>query len=203
MRSKNSTKLFLLLLIASIVIPVSLASGQSTDSEESEPVDHSKHGTGDEGHKNHQGAITYTEDGLERSTTVLGGALGNQSVADVAVRLFVLQAESPERLKEGGAGPTHIFNVTFTDETTEELLEQAQGTIVITGSGGSQQSGAIQPFRKHFQASFRLEHPGDYLVVVAFESGDRKGTTESYPFTYVRKPAQTASEDGKDEHAHH
>jgi hypothetical protein len=195
MGNDKSGKLATLLLIFAVAIPASLASGQSSEKEES--------GSGHEGHMKHQGAITYTGDGTERSTTVLGGALGSQSVSDVTVGLFVLQADSPERLKEGGSGPTHVFNVTFTDEKTEELLKQAQGTIVVTGADGSQQSEAIQPFRKHFQARFRLEHPGDYLIQVAFESGDRKGTTQTYAFNYVRKAAATQSEEGEDEHAHH
>jgi len=188
-------KLLGLLLIASMMVPASPASGQSSE--------HENHGEGQEGHQKHEGAITYTGDGTEHSTTVLGGALGTQNVNDVTIGLFVLQAESPERLKEGGSGPTHVFNVTFTDEKSQELLEQAQGTIVVTGADGSQQSGAIQPFRKHFQAQFRLGHPGDYLITVAFESGDRKGTTQSYPFTYSLKAAVIESDDGEDEHAHH
>lgn len=195
MASTNLNRPVHLMLILLLVISASLAMGQSSE--------HENHGDDEDKHKNHQGAITYTGDGSERSTTVLGGALGTQTVAEVLVGLFVLQAQSPERLKEGGSGPTHMFNVTFTDEETQELLEQAQGTIVVTGSDGSQQSGAIQPFRKHFQAGFRLEHPGDYLVKVAFESGDRKGKTESYPFTYVRKPEAAEPKDAEDEHAHH
>ena len=191
----NFRKLVQLALALSLLIPVSLAMGQSSE--------HENHGGDDDKHMKHQGAITYTGDGMERSTTVLGGTLGTQSVADVEVGLFVLQASSPERLKEGGEGPTHMFNVTFTDETTQELLEQAQGTITVTGSNGSQQSGEIQPFRKHFQAGFRLERPGDYLIKVAFSSGERKGSTESFPFTYIQKPAATESEDGEDAHAHH
>jgi hypothetical protein len=182
-------------LVLSLVIPVSLAMGQSSK--------HENHGSDDNKHMKHQGAITYTGDGVERSTTVLGGALGTQSVADVQVGLFVLQASSPDRLKEGGSGPTHMFNVTFTDEKTQELLEQAQGTITVSGADGTQQSAEIQPFRKHFQAGFRLERPGDYLVTVAFSSGGRKGTTETFPFTYVRKATPTESKDGEDAHAHH
>ena len=192
---KNSETFVLLALALSLVIPVSLAMGQSSE--------HENHAGDDDKHSKHQGAITYTGDGMERSTTVLGGALGTQIVEDVQVGLFVLQASSPDRLKEGGAGPTHMFNVTFTDEKTQELLEQAQGTITVTGADGSQQTGEIQPFRKHFQAGFRLEHPGDYLIKVAFASGDRKGSTGTFPFTYVRKPAPTASESEEDAHAHH
>jgi hypothetical protein len=195
MASKNSRKLVRLALALSLVIPVSLAMGQSSE--------HENHGGDDDKHKNHQSAITYTGDGMERSTTVLGGTLGTESVSEVMVGVFVLQAQSPERLKEGGSGPTHMFNVTFTDEETQELLEQAQGTITVTGADGRQQTGEIQPFRKHFQAGFRLEHPGDYLIKVAFSSGDRKGSTESFPFTYVRKPAPTESESDEDGHAHH
>ena len=195
MASKNLNRPVHLMLILLLVIPASLAMGQSSE--------HENRGDDEDKHKNHQGAITYTGDGSERSTTVLGGALGTQTVAEVLVGLFVLQAQSPERLKEGGSGPTHMFNVTFTDEETQELLEQAQGTIVVTGSDGSQQRGAIQPFRKHFQAGFRLEHPGDYLIRVAFESGDRKGKTEAYPFAYVRKPEAAEPKDAEDEHAHH
>lgn len=189
---KRSLPVMLILVLAVFVSP---AIAQSSE--------HENHGSDDAKHKNHQGAITYTGDGTERSTTVLGGALGTQTVSEVLVGLFVLQAQSPERLKEGGSGPTHMFNVTFTDEKTQELLETAKGTITVTGSDGSQQSGEIQPFRKHFQAGFRLEHPGDYLIEVAFESGGRKGQTETYPFTYVRKPAPTEPKDGEDPHAHH
>ena len=200
MRSDKHVRSFVLLLIASVVIPVSLAVGQSSDPKETEQEDHGEHGAG---HQNHEGAITYTREGVEHKTTVLGGALGTQSVEDVTVGVFVLQAESPERLAQGGSGPTHVFTVTFTDERTQELLEQAQGTIVVTGSDGSRQSEAIQPFRQHFQARFRLEHPGDYLIKVAFDSGGRKGTTESYPFTYYRKAELAESEEDEDEHAHH
>jgi hypothetical protein len=189
---RESLPVMLILLLA---IPGSLAIAQSSE--------HENHGSDDDKHKNHQGAITYTGDGAERSTTVLGGALGTQTVSEVLVGLFVLQASSPDRLKDGGSGPTHMFNVTFTDEESQDLLAEAKGTITVTGSDGSQQSGEMQPFRKHFQAGFRLEHPGDYLIKVAFESGDRKGATEAYPFNYVRKPAPEESKDGEDEHAHH
>ena len=195
MASKNSRKLVRLAMIFSLVIPVSLAMGQSSE--------HENHGGDEDKHTKHQGAITYTGDGEERSTTVLGGTLGTESVSDVMIGLFVLQAQSPERLKEGGSGPTHMFNVTFTDEKTQELLAQAQGTITVTGADGRQQTGEIQPFRKHFQAGFRLEHPGDYLIKVAFSSGERKGSTETFPFTYVRKEAPTESDSDEDAHAHH
>lgn len=146
-------------------------------------------------HRMHEGAITFSRQGQTFSTTVLGGLVGAASTDGVKVSVHVLQAESPERLKPTGVGPTHLFNLTFVDEQTEELIHEASGTVTVTGPDGRQRRGAIERFASHFQARVRLDHPGDYRVQVEFETGSGSGVTDPLPFVYRRKEGDAESLD--------
>jgi hypothetical protein len=164
--------------------------------------EHEQHEDAHSGHQMHEGAITFTGQGQTHKATVLGGVVGKDTVESILVGVFVLQAESPDRLKPDGSGPTHIFNVTFADEQTEEMIQQARGSVTVIGADGRQRNETFNPFASHFQARLRLDQPGDYLVRVDFETAGRTGTTKSFPFAYRRK-SDTAGQEGHEGHEGH
>ncbi|RMF84354.1 MAG: hypothetical protein D6739_06020, partial [Nitrospirae bacterium] len=137
----------------------------------------------------HEGAIEVVGEGSRAVATVLGGRLGSETVAGVEVGLYVLQAESPERLAPGGRGPTHMFNVTLVDAATGRLLRDATGTVTVRGPGGTREA-TLRPAGSHHRSLVRLEQEGEYRIQVAFTSGERSGTTRPFPFHYRRKASQ-------------
>lgn len=163
-----------------------------TASHQHQTEGHEQHGAADAGeHQMHEGAIGFSAQGQTYPTTVLGGLVGTDSVEQVKVGVYVLQAESAERLKSTGSGPTHIFNLTFEDERTEELIPEASGTVTVTGADGRQRSEEFLRFATHFQARLRLERPGDYQVRVSFDAAGRSGNTRPLLFTYRWDGAET------------
>jgi hypothetical protein len=162
---------------------------QETEQEQSQQSeDHSEH-------RMHEGAITFSHEGQTFGTVVLGGLVGVASVDGVKVSVHVLQAESPDRLKSTGSGPTHLFNLTFVDEESEELIREASGTVTVTGGGGRRVGEPFGKFASHFQARVRLDHPGEYLVQVDFESGSGSGVTDPVAFEYRWKDADAENRD--------
>ena len=166
------------------------ATSQTVDVQQSDTLPGSKKAP-------YEGAITVTgtaDDGtiVEEVAAVVGGKLTLETVDGIEVGLYVLQAESWERLKPGGKGPTHLFNVTFMLEGTTDLIEHALGAVVIEGQG-VQQSNAIKPFKSHHQVAVRLEQPGEYKISVDFLVNDRKGTTQPATFKYIRKQKPAVS----------
>lgn len=167
----------------------------------SAPAVTAQHGEGQEGeHRMHEGAITFSGQGQTFKTTVLGGLVGFDSVDQVKVGVYVLQAESPERLRPTGSGPTHLFNLTFMDETTEELIREASGAVTVTGTDGRRRREEFGGFESHFQAQLRLDQPGDYLVQVDFETERGSGATRSLPFDYRWKEGEAAGRDHQADH---
>jgi hypothetical protein len=162
---------------------------QESGQEEPQQVD--KHAE----HRMHEGAITFSHEGQTFRTTVLGGLVGTVSVHGIRVSVHVLQAESPDRLKSTGSGPTHLFNLTFVDEESEELIREASGTVKVTAADGRQIGEAFEKFASHFQARVRLDHPGEYRLQVDFESGSGSGVTDPLPFDYRRKGADAENRD--------
>ncbi len=137
--------------------------------------------------KINEGAIVIeAQDGTRKVAQVLGGQLGKEIVNGIDVGLFVLQASSPERLKPGAKGPTHIFNVAFVAEDGGGLLADVTGAVVIAGAE-SRQRVALQPFRSHYQVATRLEQTGNYDLHVEFDVAGRAGATQPVRFTYKRK----------------
>jgi hypothetical protein len=161
------------------------------------------------GHQMHEGAITFSDGTQEYKANVLGGNIGKQTVAGVDVGLFVLQAESPERLKPGAAGPTHLFNVTLVLAGEAELLKEASGAVVVTGKGEPQRV-ALSPFKSHHQAPVRLDEPGEYTLMVEFSAAGKTGKTDPMSFAYRWSPEVTAAveaamkgEGGDEDHSEH
>ena len=180
------------LLVVVVALATLACSGTST------PADTTKQETGQQQsqqsedhseHRMHEGAITFSHEGQTFGTVVLGGLVGAASVDGVKVSVHVLQAESPDRLKSTGSGPTHLFNLTFVDEESEELIREASGRVTVTGADGRRVGEPFGKFASHFQARLRLDHPGEYLVQVDFESGSGSGVTDPLPFDYRRKDA--------------
>lgn len=164
--------------------PETLASGQ----------DRERRGDGHGAHDMPEGAISFSRQGQTFKTTALGGLVGADSVDGVKVGVYVLQAESPERLKPTGSGPTHLFNLTFVDENGEELIHEASGTVTVTGADGLQRRETFERFESHFQARVRLDHPGDYRLRVDFETGAGSGSTAPLEFNYRWKDADIGNQ---------
>ena len=151
---------------------------------------HTQHGSGSTvGSEHiHPGAISVTDGaGNEYKATVLGGPLGTVSANGVSVNFFVLQATSQQRLKPGGRGPTHIFNMTFVDLSQEEMLSEVLGVAVIEGGGQSQRVN-IRPFQSHYQAVARLEKHDVYRIRAEFLAAGKSGITDPVIYTYKPKP---------------
>lgn len=152
--------------------------------------------SGNHAHHMHEGAISFKgSDGRVHSATVLGGKLGQDTADGTVVGIHVLQAESPERLKPAGRGPTHLFNLTFVEEGESKLLEEVLGALLVTGEGEPQRV-AFRRHASHFQAAVRLPAPGDYQLRVVFVVQGHSSTTKPVPFRYRWSPAVTKAIQG-------
>jgi hypothetical protein len=134
----------------------------------------------------HEGAISITGEGLSETMTVLGGQLGRETVNGMNVGLFVLQAESPERLEPGAKGPTHVFNVTFLEVGKPGFVAEVRGALIIEGAGEPRKVD-FRPYESHYQAATRLEQEGDYRIRVEFRTDGTEGQTAAFPFRYQTK----------------
>lgn len=136
----------------------------------------------------YEGAITIeTEGGIRKVAKVLGGPLGKETVDGIEVGLFVLQASNPERLKPGATGPTHIFNVTFMEQGSNQLITDALGVVIIEKSGLEPQRVSFQLSGSHHEAYARLEEKGEYQISVEFVTPGHKGQIQARPFDYTGK----------------
>lgn len=164
-----------------------LVSGKATGSEEHQHQQ-GQGGASQENIQMHSGAITFSDGKKTYQAKVLGGELGVETVDGIRVGLYVLQAESPERLKLDGRGPTHLFNATFTDEGAGRLLGEVMGSVVVAGERETLRM-PLRPFESHFQALVRLPEPGEYTVSVHFSVPGHGGNTEPIAFTYRWPPS--------------
>ncbi|EGV50405.1 hypothetical protein [endosymbiont of Riftia pachyptila] len=137
----------------------------------------------------YEGAIYYgKEDQIEDIAVPLGGVVGSDTVDGINVGLYVFQASSPERHQPGAKGPTHLFNITFTEEEDGNLIEQVLGALIIQGQGPQKESRhRIHPFKSHQQVAVRLEQEGEYQLSVEYLAKGQQGKTKAFPFVYVRK----------------
>jgi hypothetical protein len=136
----------------------------------------------------YEGAITVkAPDGTQKVAMLLGGPLGKESVSGVEVGLYVLQADNPARLKPGAKGPTHIFNVTFMDEGSNQLIKEASGAVIIESANGESQRVPIGLVASHYQVSVRLEERGKYQISVAFVAQGHRGRTQGMTYDYIGK----------------
>lgn len=135
-----------------------------------------------------EGDITIeAQDGTRKVAKVLGGPLGKQTIDDIEVGLFVLQASNPERLKPGATGPTHIFNVTFMEQGGSELIKEALGAVIIERPGTETQRITFKPSGSHHEAYARLDEKGEYQISVEFVTGSHEGLTKAVAFDYTGK----------------
>jgi hypothetical protein len=203
---EKALKTVLIAIVLCLSVSGPATSGERKAREEEKEVEHDREEREKEGAKEreverdeesqhlHEGAITITGEGIAETMKVLGGELGRKTVIGVDVGLFVLQAESPERLRPGARGPTHVFNLTFLDADKGGSVKEIQGTLIVDGPGEPRRV-PFRPYEAHHQAVARLEEEGEYKISVEFVAGDRKGLTPSFPFHYHRKKS-------KEEHEH-
>jgi len=137
----------------------------------------------------HEGAIYYGKNNqIEDVAVPLGGLVGSDTVDGVSVGLYVFQASSPERHQPGAKGPTHLFNITFTEEEDGNLINQVLGALLIQGPGPKAETRyRIHPFKSHQQVAVRLDHEGEYRLSVEYLARNQQGKTKAFPFVYIRK----------------
>lgn len=183
----------ILALFSALLIAVGSATAQQDD-------EHGGHGGG-----THEGAISITGDGSLDWMTVLGGSLGNQTVAGVDVGLFVLQADNPARLAPGAKGPTHVFNLTFLAADDGDDPDGVVGALHIEGPAATETLKVpFKPHQDYYQAATRLENEGDYRITVEFATDDGGGRTREFAFQYRRKkPTGAEDTSGHSDHSGH
>jgi hypothetical protein len=168
-------------IVAIVVVTVTCLTSQAT-------------AQGQSGHEHgqapHEGAISITGNDVNEKMTVIGGSVGHQTLNDIEVGLFVLQAESPDRLAPGAKGPTHLFNLTFLDASESGRIDGVAGSLMIEGPDGESWKAPFKPFDSYYQATTRLEQEGQYKLSVQFEAEGHDGQTQQFPFEYRRKKHQ-------------
>lgn len=139
--------------------------------------------------------VTPAEGEATVPMSLLGGDVGKQSVNGVRVELYVLLAGNIDKLRPND--PDHAFTVALRDEKSGEFIKHGEVTMSVRGGAGDEHQVPAQMSDGIFRSTFRLQHPGQYRVKVAYKVGQRAGTAD-FPYRY-----EAAAEGGDSAHHHH